>query len=562
MKKSENIFQKMFAGMGFTGSARVPLRSNIFGSKGYSTIGSNRRGSSNPDTARQSPLLGTAQPSNRLSGFYDRVNELKTYQLLDISKMATNLFRDYLVNFLIKTSQEIVTIQDEDGNTDQNSTNRLNEVLTKDLKILDYIQDHLDDSIFFGTYGSMLVTSLDELGHHKFRFEELHDPVSVVIKRKKNIESGVIEDIYLAKGDDGGIYEIPRNECFCMGATSLRLINDLQDSWENGKNNLFTKPEYLSPSQDKPQLKNSENREKVLKKESYLSGEPLFYSNILKVKELIIKELLVSLISLRDLSSPTLFGLALDKAVPVETANELCAKTQKMATNYSELASFMTANFDATSFIESALTQNIKVFPDYNGSVGSKNAVLPLDKLSDKLIEVMQTVDQCRNNVLTPLGIPGSIYESAGGSKWAVLQQSERANSRVASLMAGIRSSIVDLACSIYRTIYGGEIDPSLVKVHIFEKSSVEYNNQINQTESISSMIQGISTVLQTSLQVLDSAGPLFDAEKYTSYIQTILKDIDPSANSFITEETMAQFVELQRAKVEQQKEQIMGGGM
>lgn len=561
MKKSENVFQKMFAGMGFTGSSRVPLRSNIFGSKGYSSIGSNKgRGTTNPDSARQSPLLGTAQPSNKLSGFYDRVSELKSYQLLDISKLAVNLFRDYLINFLIKESQEIVTVQDTEGNTDQNETDRLNEVLTKELKVLEFIQDHLEDSIFYGTYSAMLVSSKDELGHHKFRFEELHDPVSVVIKKVKNRDTGNMEEIYLAKGDDGGIYEIPRNEGFCMGSTGLRLINDLQDSWENGKNNLFTRPEYLSS--DSPKMKNTENRDKVLKKESYLAGEPLFYSNILKVKELVIKELLVSLLALRDLSSPTLFGLALDKAVPLETANELCAKTQKMATNYNELASFMTANFDATSFIESALTQNIKVFPDYNGTVGSKNSVIPLDKLSDKLIEIMQTVDQCRNSVLTPLGIPGSIYESAGGSKWAILQQSERANSKVASLMAGIKSSIVDLACSLHRVIYSSEIDPSLIKVHIFEKSSVEYNNQINQTESISSMIQGISTVLQSSLQTLDAAGPLFDTEKYTSYIQTILKDIDPSTGSFITEETMAQFIELQKAKVEQQKEQIMGGGM
>ena len=60
MKKSENIFQKMFSGIGFTGSSRIPLRSNIFrgvsGSRGYSHIGGT--GSTRFfDNERESPLI-------------------------------------------------------------------------------------------------------------------------------------------------------------------------------------------------------------------------------------------------------------------------------------------------------------------------------------------------------------------------------------------------------------------------------------------------------------------------------------------------------------------------
>lgn len=60
MKKSENIIQKIFSGIGFTGSSRIPLKSNIFsrggGRGGYSPIG--QTGTSRLfDSGRESPLF-------------------------------------------------------------------------------------------------------------------------------------------------------------------------------------------------------------------------------------------------------------------------------------------------------------------------------------------------------------------------------------------------------------------------------------------------------------------------------------------------------------------------
>ena len=194
-------------------------------------------------------------------------------------------------------------------------------------------------------------------------------------------------------------------------------------------------------------------------------------------------------------------------------------------------------------------------------TISNKNSLLPLDKLTDKLIELMQNLDQCRQNVLSPLGIPNTIFDSTTGSKWAILQQSERANSRVASLMSGITNSVQNLAALLYRTLYNEEIDPSSIKVHIFEKSTVEYNNQINQSESINSLVQGMGNVIQTALQTLDTAGPLLDPEKYLSYVQNLIKSIDPSADSMITEETIQAYIELFNMKLQAQKEQMGLGG-
>ena len=304
---------------------------------------------------------------------------------------------------------------------------------------------------------------------------------------------------------------------------------------------------------------NSEsNRDNVRRKESYSVGEPLFYSLVLKLKELVIKELLVSLISLRDLSSVQIFLLQFDKSTPLETANDICSRTTKLANNTNELASFLTSQFDAVSFIENVLSQPSKFVPDYNSTIGNKNSMIPLDKLSDKLLEIMQNLDSCKSGILSPLGIPGTVLDSTSGSKWAILQQSERANSRVSSFMVGIRESVTSIVQTIYRVLYSSEkeLDPSRIRLHISEKTSVEYNNQINQSESISSLVQGISGVLNTALQTLESSSPLIDVRSYLEYVQNLIKDIDPNTKSLITDKTIEGYTQFAMAKLKAAAEQ------
>lgn len=549
MKKQESLIEKIF-GAGFSvGNSRVPLRSNVYNGQGYTQIGGTT--SKIFDMDRRSPLLGNATASNRLSSYYEKMSELKGYQLLDISKLATNFFADYVINFLTDDSngQQVVSILNDQGNNDEQVTERINDILTKEIKIFDYIKNHVLDYIYYGGYYSMLQTSKDELGHLQFSIQELHDPLSVVKKRKRNQDTKEITEVFLAKGDDGVIYEIPKNEVIYIALNNLRLVNDLSDAWKSKQEIEKRTPKLGKDSEN--------NREHVLRKESYIASEPLFYSLILKVKELVIKELLVSLISLRDISSVQLFLLQFDKSVPLESANELCARASKLANNTNELGSFLTAQFDVVSFIENTLTQPAKFIPDYNSTIGGKSSMIPLDKLTDKLLDIMQTIDQCKNNVLSPLGLPSTLIDSTSGSKWQVLQQSERANSKVSSFMSGIKDSVVSLVCNIYEILYSKELDPSLVKLHICEKTSVEYNNQINQSESIGTLVNSIVNILQTALQTVDIASPLLDTQAFLTYIHNLLKDIDPNTETLINEDTMKMYMQLVQAKLGSTFEQL-----
>ena len=80
--------------------------------------------------------------------------------------MATNFFSDYVVNFISQDTQQIVSVLNpEDSTNNEAVTTRLNEILLKDIKIIDYIRDHINDYVFYGGYYSMLQTQRDEKGH-------------------------------------------------------------------------------------------------------------------------------------------------------------------------------------------------------------------------------------------------------------------------------------------------------------------------------------------------------------------------------------------------------------
>lgn len=548
-----NVFQKIFATVGFGAGGRIPIRTNImnFGhsGSGYSMIGG---ASARFQNDRQSAILGNDSPSNRITGWLSRVAELKGYENIDTCKLAVSLFEDYTNNFLNTQASQIITILDEEGNEDEQKTQRINDILIRDIKIFDFIRDHLRESIYYGCYYSLLRTKRDEKGHLRFFPYELYDPISVIIRKNMDPETNEIVDEYIAMGEDGEAYVIPDDECFYMGSPNMRLRNDIKDSEKSG---FIT---YENPNEKGKKLKfgNQENRKKVMMTESYTAGEPIFYSNILKVKELVVKELLVSLLTLRDLTTPSLLALMFDKGVPIESAQELCTRVQRMLSSYNDLSSFLSSQFDVTSLIENILSQNIKVIPDYNATLQNKG-LINTDKLSDKLMEIMQTLDQSRQQVLSTIGVPSSIMDGTLGNKWQILQSSERASSKTLSIITGLKESLKSLVRTIYKVIYGETIDPDLIRIHAFSKTTVEYNNSMNTMENVSSLTSGISNVLVQALQTLDQSMPLLDPKAYIGYIRNLIKDIDPEAVDLITDDTIEEYIKFANEKYQAQRMQL-----
>ena len=333
----------------------------------------------------------------------------------------------------------------------------------------------------------------------------------------------------------------------------------MEDEWNNKtkKSKDPYNPISLHKKSKGPEMGKQENREKVIQKEYYSAGKPIFYSSILKIKEFVVKDLLVNLLTLRELTSKSILSLNMDKGVPQEVSSELCGRVQKLFNTTNELASFMSSSFSAESLIENILASgSVICIPDYNSTITSKG-LINTDKLSDKLIEIMQSLDQTKANILAAVGIPSGALDNSAGSKWTILQQSERLNSRINSIMNGVTDSVTELVRTLYKILYNEEIDSSLIRMHLLEKSTVTYNNQINQAESINNLVQSISNILTTSLQTLDNVGTFIEPKAYLTYIQNLIRDIDPNTEPMITEETVEQYAQVALMKYQAQLQQM-----
>ena len=127
--------------------------------------------------------------------------------------------------------------------------------------------------------------------------------------------------------------------------------------------------------------------------------------------------------------------------------------------------------------------------------------------------------------------------------------------------MTGLKESVSALVGTIYKILYDETLDPSRLRLHILEKSTVEYNNAINTLENVNALVGGVSGIITNALQTLEVSGPLLDTEAFVSYIQNMIKDADPNAGNIITQETLQAYVQLMQAKIQATMEQF-GGGM
>ena len=526
-----NELRKLFSAFG-TGAlgGKINLKSNIFGggSTGskYSAIGSPGKYGEDSNSQRNSPTVGNAVTNAYLSTYYSKLSEIKSYEYCDVSEMIVSVFRDYIINFMNKTG-DIVTIKNEEGDIDSQKTIRINNSLVNDLKLSEVIKEHLPEIVYYGGYHFMIEKTRDDTGHIKLIKKDLYDPV-VVISRTKDKD----KTVYICKGDDGKIYEVPYEEVAKLGCTSIRLKNDMDEDggWVNPKR----------------KDKEKSNREKIQVDELYTGLKPMYYSITHKVKEYLLKDIIISLLSIKDLVQPLLLSMHFDKGTPLENADKVTKKVEAIINNYSDLSSVLTAQFGITDIID-ALMNNVKIIPDYSSSAANMGTV-ELNKINQKIQEIRMELDNCRDNVLETMGLSSDLYNNRL-SKWDALKTSERLNSRINSYISGLKSSIQEICRVISLNIYEEDLDINSVEVHLFSRTTTEYNIMTNSAEVIGGLIQQMSTILEFGLRTLEIAGPLFDQQSYLEYLTTTLKNIDPNMETFTSKESIKEYIDMLRAK-------------
>ena len=112
-----------------------------------------------------------------------------------------------------------------------------------------------------------------------------------------------------------------------------------------------------------------------------------------------------------------------------------------------------------------------------------------------------------------------------------------------------IKKSVSEVARVIYRNLYDEDLDVKDIEVHMFTRTTVEYNNMLNNAESISNVFQQLNIIVDIAMRTAEAAGEMFDKTKYFEYVSSMLRNVDPNISEFITDERPESFSRNQEEK-------------
>lgn len=440
-----------------------------------------------------------------LSTYYMRMQEIKDYEVTDLTNTIITIYKDYIVGYFNK-SGDLITLSEQVPNY-KFEQDWLNTVL-KDLDVVNEVKDHLWDILYDGAWCFKIAFDPQTGKYVKFYLQNPHNVVTV--KRDRD------QLCHLVVSRDGTIYEVLPDSIFRIGKADLSLINDVnKDFWQTQKEDTLVKDDYM------------------------IAGYPLYYNIAGKVKEYLLKEQILSLLSIKDLIQPLLLLVRLDKNTAPDEGNRLALNIENMINKYSDISSILGSNFGINSLIDS-LMNNIRVIPDYQSSMGDMNSI-DLSKITNKINEIENNQENKKEGILTSNSIPRSLYNGES-TKWDAIKSSQRLNSKVNGFVVGISDSIKIEVCKLYKSRTGKELDSDLVTVNLFTKTDVDYNVAITNTEIVSQLVDGIQRVLMSCQQTMQEV-KVIDPEQYATFVLSQLKIIDPDISKFMDDKTIKDYI-------------------
>lgn len=484
-------------------SGIIPLRSNIVQSRrGYTPISPNVMGLSG---SRSGGLMSTSLSDYSISSFYSKIAEIEDYKCSELTNTILTIYTDYLTNYFNEKSEIIGLSTEVKGGKELEG--KINFIFKK-LDIIKELKQHLGDIIYYGSYSYKLHWNKQSRMYELMDLEFPYNTIDVMCKGKLRG--------HLVQSRTGKISELSRFSILRLGNANTDLINDLS----------FL--EYLT-DEDK-----EFDEDQLIRYYRYTAALPLYFTICNKVKEYLLKEQVVSLLSMKDLVQPLLLLFSVDKGTHIDTANQLALNAENLINMYSDISAMLTSNFTIDTIIDN-LMNNIRVLPDYNSGLGGMNTV-DLSKVTDKIQSIRGDQDNSRENILSTLGIPLDLF-AGRSTRWEALKTSERLSSKLNSLMKSLEISIKVIVQNFYYLLTKEDISQDDISVNLFNKTEIEFNKSTINSEIVTTLFNSV-TALMGSMQDFMMNSKLIDFDKFYIYIQDQLTSIDPSVADILDEKS------------------------
>lgn len=501
LKEASKLFSLQFA-----------MRSNIFSSN-YGVIGSSGVGGmmGSGFKSSQSSIFSAFTASRQLSVWYQKMQELKDYENTELANTAISVYHDYLFSHFNET-EEICKVSkslDPDGK----KSDIMNKII-KSISLVQQTKKHLDEIIYYGSYSYRI--DWDKIKKTWIRYD-LINPYNVLTV----YESGKLSE-HLILTRDGKLAKVAPHAVVRLGNSNFRLINDVIN---------------LDDNMDTQSLSQSEDT--LINKYEILGGFPIFYNLIGKIKEYIIKDQIVSILSIKDLIQPLLLLIRVDKQTDPAEANRLAVNTENLINKYSDMSAIFGAQFSIMDLMDSILN-NIRVLPDYQSTMGDMNSI-DLSKISQKIQDIKSDQENSKDAIYSSLGIPRSLT-SGDTTKWEAIKSSQRLNSKITGFMSSLTNSYQEIICTLYYLRFNEVIEPSQVEVNLFTKTDVDYNEAITNADIANQLLESVNRTVE-SAQRFAQDSKLVDKKQYLDLLTKQLSIIDPELVKLIPDKVKTKFL-------------------
>lgn len=485
-KNNNSIGTKKFNGLASLGGYNIPIKTNVL---------------SNPMPL--SVYSGNSNswfdfPDRSIHTFYSTIEDARKYES---QLFITNLMRiiTYPIKNLIDKERNICEVKNKEV------TDLVNKMLTVN-NVKDLIDASIDDIIYYGSI-TYLLQRYDVKGTRYLKYYDIKHPYSTIIRNK----SGEID--YIIKGEEDQVFE--SKNILYLGPANFKLLTPNED--------------FVNINEEFPNL------EPVLASDiRYLASKPLIYSIGNKLKVYVLKDMLSTLISIKNAIEQTFFTLDMDisrNGSLTQSFNDMAQSIESLI-NRSTDESILLGDVLSIDVLVNRVISSVRVLPDPGGSLAKLNQ-LNLEPLLNKLNGLKEGISEIKDEILESIGIPKELLEG-GSSAYEIMQKNERFLQIIETYSSNIKDSVINIVLNYCNIILPElKIKKEDIKLTYFRKSLVEYNRSQREMQILDDTNSSIFKVLDTAVQTIDSNN-FINKETYFEYIRNAMIAINPDLGELL----------------------------
>lgn len=371
-----------------------------------------------------------------------------------------------------------------------------------------------------------------------YRLNKLKNPHHTVVEYDRKVGRR-----YLVKATEK--YHIPTNkhQIFYYGNDSMRIA-EKDDVRIRGKNMQSSKvselvgfkesekkkhKRYKKLGIDPKDPKKTPTRYELLDRE-LSAGAPLFYHHLPKVRELYLKDLVTSILGIKDVIQPDILALNFEGGSDIDHAQDFCNNIEDLLNKNSDYSIFNSSALDYNDLTK-LLIDTVRVLPDIEGKLQSMNPIRTTS-LQEKIQQIRMESKELERDILSSLGVPMDLFEQSS-SKWEVIKRSERLQSRVSYYINTLKGSIRRLAQSVFYLQNDRELKSSDFKVTCFNESDLDMAQRTNKLQTLTELSQTLlNVVIGAERELMETR--LVNKKAYFELLKSNLKEIYPEVEDLI----------------------------